>query len=61
MGTLTDLSANYLDNFERELFVGYERAGGDIVTLLDLTPRDFQDNEYFPLGAEKTWWLPKGH
>ena len=60
MGTLTDLSANYLDNFERELFVGYERAGGDIVTLLDLTPRDFQDNEYFPLGAEKTWWLPKG-
>jgi len=59
MGTLTDLSANYLDNFERELFVGYERAGGDIVTLLDLTPRDFQDNEYFPLAAEKTWWLPR--
>ena len=59
MGTLTDLSANYLDNFERELFVGYERAGGDIVTLLDLTPRDFQDNEYFPLGADKTWWLPR--
>jgi hypothetical protein len=59
MGTLTDLSANYLDTFERELFVGYERAGGDIVTLLDLTPRDFQDNEYFPLSAEKTWWLPK--
>lgn len=59
MGTLTDLSANYLDNFERELFVGYERAGGDIVTLLDLTPRDFQDNEYFPLSAEKTWWLPR--
>jgi hypothetical protein len=59
MGTLTDLSANYLDTFERELFVGYERAGGDIVTLLDLTPRDFQDNEYFPLGAEKTWWLPR--
>ena len=60
MGTLTDLSANYLDTFERELFVGYERAGGDITTLLDLTPRDFQDNEYFPLSAEKTWWLPKG-
>jgi hypothetical protein len=59
MGTLTDLSANYLDTFERELFVGYERAGGDIVTLLDLTPRDFQDNEYFPLSAEKTWWLPR--
>ena len=59
MGTLTDLSANYLDTFERELFVGYERAGGDIVTLLDATPRDFQDNEYFPLSAEKTWWLPR--
>ena len=33
-------------------------TGGDITTLLDLTPRDFQDNEYTPLGSEKTWWLP---
>jgi hypothetical protein len=37
---------------------GYLRPGGDITTLLDLTPRDFQDNEYTPLAAEKTWWLP---
>ena len=56
---LIDLSSNFLDTFERGLFVGYERAGGDIVTLLDLTPRDFQDNEMFPLSAEKTWWLPR--
>ena len=39
-------------------FIGFERAGGDITTLLDLTPRDFQDNYMFPLGADKTWWLP---
>lgn len=31
---------------------------GDIVTLLDLTPRDIQDGELFPLGADKTWWIP---
>lgn len=37
---------------------GFQRPGGDIVTLLDLTPRDMQDSEYTPLGAEKTWWLP---
>jgi len=54
-----DLSGNAdFDNFERNLFVGYERAGGDIVTLLDLAPRDFQDNSMFPLSADKTWWLP---
>ena len=35
-----------------------DRPRGDIVTLLDLTPRDYQDNELFPLAAEKTWWLP---
>jgi len=35
-----------------------ESASGDITTLLDLTPRDFQDNEYTPLSAEKTWWIP---
>jgi hypothetical protein len=34
------------------------RPVGDIVTLLDLTERDIQDNEYTPLGANKTWWLP---
>ena len=37
---------------------GFSRPGGDITTLLDLTPRDFQDQEMFPLSAEKTWWLP---
>ena len=34
------------------------RPHGDIVTLLDLTPRDVQDSELFPLGSSKTWWLP---
>ncbi len=37
---------------------GFSRPGGDIVTLLDLTPRDTQDNEFTPLNSEKTWWLP---
>jgi len=37
---------------------GYSRPLGDIVTLLDLAPRDFQDNEFTPLSSEKTWWLP---
>ena len=32
--------------------------GADITTLLDQTPRDFQDNHYFPLEAQSTWWLP---
>lgn len=35
-----------------------QRPAGDIVTLLDITPRDYQDNVLFPLGSEKTWWLP---
>jgi hypothetical protein len=37
---------------------GLLRPQGNIVTLLDLTPRDFQDGELFPLAAEKTWWIP---
>jgi hypothetical protein len=37
---------------------GFSRPAGDIVTLLDLTPRDDQDNELFPLGSNKTWWIP---
>ena len=37
---------------------GFARPGGDITTLLDLAPRDVQDNEFTPLGAQKTWWLP---
>ena len=32
--------------------------GSDITTLLDSTPRDFQDNTFFPLDADATWWLP---
>ena len=37
---------------------GFLRPKGDIVTLLDLSPRDAQDSEYTPLGSDKTWWLP---
>ena len=37
---------------------GYKRPIGDIVTLLDLTPRDFQDGYFTPLDANRTWWLP---
>jgi len=36
----------------------YTRPIGEIVTLLDLTPRDFQDGDLFPLSADQTWWLP---
>ena len=34
----------------------YKRPGGDITTLLDLTDRDAQDNDYFPLKGETTWF-----
>lgn len=37
---------------------GFSRPSGDIVTLLDLTPRDYQDNTFYPLASDKTWWLP---
>jgi hypothetical protein len=37
---------------------GFSRPSGDIVTLLDLAPRDYQDNTFNPLSADKTWWLP---
>lgn len=37
---------------------GFDRPGGDITTLLDIAPRDMQDNQYTPLSSEKTWWLP---
>jgi len=40
---------------------GFTRPVGDITTLLDLAPRDVQDNEYTPLAAEKTWWLPNNN
>jgi hypothetical protein len=37
---------------------GFNRPSGDIVTLLELTPRDSQDSHYFPLSSDSTWWLP---
>jgi hypothetical protein len=37
---------------------GFSRPSGDIVTLLDLAPRDYQDNIFYPLSADKTLWLP---
>lgn len=35
---------------------GYKRPGGDITTLLDLTPRDVQDNAYTPLTTDSSWF-----
>ena len=37
---------------------GFSRPSGDIVTLLDLAPRDMQDNTFTPLSTDKTWWIP---
>jgi len=34
----------------------YVRPGGDITTLLDLTDRDEQDNDFFPLETNVTWF-----
>ena len=34
----------------------YVRPGGDISTLLDLTDRDEQDNDFFPLDTNLTWF-----
>lgn len=34
----------------------YKRPGGDIVTLLDLTERDIEDNDMFPLDTKITWF-----
>ena len=33
-----------------------EMSAGDITTLLDLAPRERQDNDLFPLNTEKTWF-----
>jgi hypothetical protein len=33
-----------------------KRPGGDITTLLDLTNRDRQDNDLFPLNTDETWF-----
>jgi hypothetical protein len=34
----------------------YKRPGGDITTLLDLTNRDAQENDLFPLDTNLTWF-----
>jgi hypothetical protein len=34
----------------------FNRPSGDITTLLDLTPRDLQDNNYFPLTSQTSWF-----
>ena len=34
----------------------FKRPAGDITTLIDLSPRDPQDNTYFPLTADKSWF-----
>ena len=34
----------------------YFRPRGDITTVLDLTDRDSQDNTYFPIDAEQSWF-----
>lgn len=34
----------------------YKRPGGDITTLLDLTNRDTQENDIFPLDTNITWF-----
>ena len=34
----------------------YLRPRGDITTVLDLADRDAQDNTYFPLDAEASWF-----
>jgi len=34
----------------------YKRPGGDITTLLDLTNRDAQENDLFPLDTNVTWF-----
>jgi len=39
----------------------YSRPRGDITTVLDLTDRDAQDNTYFPLDAERSWFHYQDH
>lgn len=34
----------------------YFRPRGDITTILDLTDRDAQDNTYFPIDTDETWF-----
>ena len=35
---------------------GLKRPAGDITTLIDLAPRDRQDNDFFPLQTQETWF-----
>ena len=39
----------------------YFRPRGDITTVLDLTDRDAQDNTYFPLTADDSWFHRESH
>ena len=39
----------------------YFRPRGDITTVLDLADRDSQDNTYFPIDAEGSWFHRKDH
>ena len=34
----------------------YFRPRGDITTVLDLTDRDSQDNTYFPITTDESWF-----
>ncbi len=35
---------------------GFNRPAGDITTLLDLVSRDRQDNDFYPLNTNETWF-----
>ena len=37
----------------------YFRPRGDITTVLDLTNRDSQDNTYFPIDSQHSWFYYK--
>ena len=39
----------------------YFRPRGDITTVLDLTDRDSQDNTYFPLTTNESWFHRGDH
>ena len=35
---------------------GSERPRGDITTVIDIAPRDDQDDYFFPLDTEASWF-----
>lgn len=39
----------------------FQRPRGDITTVLDLTDRDSQDNTYFPLDTDASWFHRESH